>query len=46
MLKGFDFTKIVLLSILIFTIEMPVILSLFNTRILYVRCAAPTQSNW
>jgi len=25
---------------------MPVILSFFNTRDLYFRCAAYTQSNW
>jgi len=27
-------------------IQMPVILTFFNTRDLYSRCAAHTQSNW
>jgi len=46
MLLGFDFTKLVLLSILIFAHLMPVILSFLNTRDLHFRCAAHTQSNW
>jgi len=50
MLHGFDFTKIVMLSILIdkiiLRIQIPMILSSFNTRVLYFRCAAHTQSNW
>jgi len=43
---GFIFTKLVLLSILIVRIQMPVILSLSNTRDLHFRCVAHTQSNW
>jgi len=48
MLHGFDFTKIVLLSILylFLRIQIPVILSFFNTRVVYFRYAAHTQSNW
>jgi len=34
------------LSTLFLRIQMPVILSFFNTRDLYCRCAAHAQSNW
>jgi len=46
MLHDFNLTKLVLLSILILRIQMPVILSLFNTRDLHFRYGAHTQSNW
>jgi len=34
------------LSTLFLRIQIPVILSFLNTRDLYCRCAAHTQSNW
>jgi len=42
MLHGFNFSKLVLLSTLIFTYSN----AFFNTMDLHSRCAAHTQSNW
>jgi len=44
MLHGFNFSKLVFLSILVFTHSK--FLTFFNTRDLYFGCAAHTQSNW
>jgi len=47
MLSGFNFSKLVFFVNTKFVrIQMPVILTLFNTKDLYSRCAAHTQSNW
>jgi len=45
MLYGFNFTKLVLLSTLIFTHSMTVILGFFITRGFYSRCAVHTELN-
>jgi len=46
MLHGFNFSKLVSLSTsFLRIIQMPVILTFFNTRDLYSRCAGHTQSN-
>jgi len=48
MVHGFNFSELVFWPTLVFTysIQMPVIFTFFNTRDLYSRCAAHTQSNW
>jgi len=46
MLHGFNFSKLVLLSTLIFTYSVAVILSFFITRHPHSKCVAHTQSNW
>jgi len=47
MLHGFDFSKLVFfVNTSFYDTQTPVILTSLNTRDLYSRCAAHTQSNW
>jgi len=46
MVHGINFSKLNILPTVVLRIQIPVILTFFNTRDLYSRCAAHTQSNW
>jgi len=46
MLHGLNFSKLVLLSTLLFTYSDDSNLTFFNTRDQYSMCAVHTQSNW